>query len=169
MSRYISLLQLLLLNLLTINPSTQGTLLSFEGAAYFSPNCSRPVTLPSKVDLTTGQNPFQVRTDWLDLRKPMWWTEVYGWMSFMPMDRQFNTYPFSLADCISFPTYDPANQLYSYSSDMVDMWNGLDQGISDITRVLRTQYHILAVPPYPVRGWGYHKKFKSWDKARSIA
>ncbi|TFK23362.1 hypothetical protein FA15DRAFT_705528 [Coprinopsis marcescibilis] len=149
--------------------SAQGNILCLEGNLFYSPNCTRKVDLPEPINKNSDRNPFQIGTTWEDLRNPCRWTRAYGWRAFIPIDRHFDVYPLSCAAYIPAPVLNPENDLYSLPSSVVHNWNELDRTIGVITAILSREFDTPTVAPYPVRGWGYHRLFKSLAKARAIS
>jgi hypothetical protein len=66
-----------------------------DGTIFYSPNCNRPAIIPPET--TYSSSPFnQPRLNASLFKQPIWWSEFWGWMSFIPLAPSFTSTPFTL-------------------------------------------------------------------------
>ena len=62
---------------------------------FHSPNCSRPAIIPPQTNYSSP--PFnQPHLNSSMFKQPIWWTEFWGWLSFIPLAPSFTSTPFML-------------------------------------------------------------------------
>ncbi|KAF8801035.1 hypothetical protein BYT27DRAFT_7311486, partial [Phlegmacium glaucopus] len=75
--------------------SNNGCVLLQDGTIFYSPNCNRPVIIPPHTPYSSS--PFtQPRLNASMLKQPIWWSEFWGWVSFIPLALSFTSTPFAL-------------------------------------------------------------------------
>src|SRR5271154_2047782 len=73
--------------------SNNGCVFLQDGTIFYSPNCSRPVIIPPH----TSSSPFiRPRLNASNFKQPIWWSEFWGWLSFIPLAPSFTSAPFAL-------------------------------------------------------------------------
>jgi hypothetical protein len=71
---------------------SQGRAFVQEGTIFYSPNCSRTVLIPARASTLS---PFETnRLEASLFKQPVWWTDVYGWQSFIPLAPSYTSSPF---------------------------------------------------------------------------
>ena len=75
--------------------SNNGSVFFQDGTIFYSPNCSQPaIILPQT---TYSSSPFnQPHLNASMFKQPTWWSEFWGWVSFIPLDLSFTSTPFVL-------------------------------------------------------------------------
>ena len=66
-----------------------------DGTIFYSPNCNRPALIPPET--ANSSPPFnQPRLNADMFKQPIWWSEFWGWISFIPLAPSFTSTPFAL-------------------------------------------------------------------------
>ena len=78
----------------TFDYSNNGRVFLQDGTIFYSPNCSRPAIIPPQT--TYSSPPFnQPRLNPSMFKQPIWWSQFWGWMSFIPLAPSFTSTPFA--------------------------------------------------------------------------
>ena len=73
---------------------SNGSAVIQDGVIYYSPNCTRPVVIPSR-PVYSAPNPFrQPRLNASMFRQPVWWSQGWAWQSFISLAPSFVFTPF---------------------------------------------------------------------------
>lgn len=158
---------------------SEGSAFVREGYLYYSPNCRRQVVINPPV--YGDPSPFKVpRLNVSDFRQPVWWSESWGWMSFIPLAPTFVSYPFepfswvpkvvpievSLQGNPNLPARVVTR--YQMSHTDLDNWKHKESLLVDAARQLRVNHSIAAgIPPVP-SSFGYDRPHRSQAIARCM-
>ena len=75
--------------------SQNGRVFLQDGTIFYSPNCSRLAMIPPHT--ANSSSPFnQPRLNASMFKQPIWWSEFWGWLSFIPLAPSFTSAPFML-------------------------------------------------------------------------
>ena len=75
--------------------SNNGKVCLQDGTLFYSPNCNRPAIIPPQT--TYSSTPFgKPRQNVSMFKQPIWWSEFWGWVSFIPLAPSFMSTPFSV-------------------------------------------------------------------------
>ena len=78
----------------TFDYTNNGRVFLQDGTIFYSPNCNRPAIIPPET--TYSQSPFsQARLNSSMFKQPIWWSEFWGWLSFIPLAPSFTSTPFT--------------------------------------------------------------------------
>ena len=77
---------------------SNGLVFLDNGTIYYSPNCSRTITIPPYESNLSRRYPFCHWTDTIDTYlRPRWWSISAGYLSFLPLVHVFDNFVF---DCL---------------------------------------------------------------------
>ncbi|KAG5348012.1 hypothetical protein C0989_011150, partial [Termitomyces sp. Mn162] len=108
---------------------SSGNIVVYQGDLYYSPNCSRSISLPPQdPKIGTEYSIFQSetsRTD--DFTEPFWWTEAYGWLAFVSRKPSYTGPLFKrLAKVPSLEHVKDGQDQFVLPSEIKDSWVKLD-------------------------------------------
>ncbi|PPQ87862.1 hypothetical protein CVT24_005037, partial [Panaeolus cyanescens] len=135
---------------------------------YYSPNSTAIVPVPAVKD--ANQYRFERRDcDFFRFVQPQWWTEAYGWISFVPVDRfSLNGYFEPLQRSSAVAVHNDQNEFLGWGlADGVSAeWVKLEDEIFSLYFVLakRLQWK-PPIKPTPVHFLGPHKLHKQKSAA----
>ncbi|KAG6849446.1 hypothetical protein H0H93_008472 [Arthromyces matolae] len=153
----------------TLDKSSGSTVL-LKGDLYYSPNSSRLVSLPIQhPSIGTEHTIFHVEcADANDFTEPYFWTEAFGWLSFVPRNP---SYTGPLLDRLSKSTNllqsRPENYQYMYYLDpqIKESWLRLDGWLCYSTSALAQEFNLAAVRPFSPWSLDYDKEQKTHQRA----
>ncbi|KAF5328348.1 hypothetical protein D9619_013349 [Psilocybe cf. subviscida] len=160
---------------------SRGSAFVHEGYLYYSPNSRRTVVIPPP-PLGYGQPPFQKRRlNAADFRQPVWWSEPWGWLSFVPLAPNFLSYPFEplswLPKIVEVEVSANPNSsdprcrktCYTLAYDDHHLWMQKEQQLYDAAHLLRVRHGICGSPPPLPSEFGFHRNHKSRAIAQKMA
>jgi hypothetical protein len=156
---------------------SQGRAFVQEGTIFYSPNCSRTVLIPMQVSTTS---PFYgTRIDASLFKQPVWWTDVYGWQSFIPLAPSFTSSPFEPfcwvpriveVDVLVNPhsTSGERQRRYQMHPDDALLWSERERLIVEAAERIRIWYKIPGNLPPPPSRFNYSRAHKSKGIAKKM-
>jgi hypothetical protein len=156
---------------------TQGRAFVQEGTIFYSPNSSRTVMIPTRA---STNSPFEgVRIDATLFKQPVWWTDVYGWQSFIPLAPSFTSSPFEpfcwmpriievdvLIDPCSYSS--ERQRRYQMHPDDSLKWAQHERLIVEAAEQIRIWFKIPGNLPPPPSRFDYTRAHKSRGIAKKI-
>jgi hypothetical protein len=139
---------------------SNGSAVVQNGVIYYSPNSSRPVVIPPRP--VHSPDPFrQLRLNSFMFKQPIWWSDRWAWLSFIPLAPSFTFTPFQ--PLCAMPRIEELTLLYPGQSgdirrvtryrmveDEIQRWNVEEKRIIQVARVIQLRYGISAsLPPEP--------------------
>ena len=130
---------------------------------YYLPNCADVVNLPPPT-LAQGweKNPILYfhENPSSSVFKPLWWTLLFGWMSFIPKRPQFDGSLLGRLVCIPIQEVEGR---YSMPEDLTNSWKKLEYLICNVITASGAKYKMPAIgPPYP-SARGYQRQHAYWS------
>jgi hypothetical protein len=139
---------------------SNGSAVVQNGVIYYSPNCTRPVIIPSRPVLSS--DPFrQSRLNASMFRQPVWWSYGWAWQSFVPLAPSFVFTPFE-ALCamphieeVEFSFDGPSGQTqreirFRMNECDIRCWFMEEERIVKVARAIQLRYGIPgSLPPKP--------------------
>lgn len=126
---------------------SRGRAFISDGVIYYSPNCSRSVAVPNR----NTSYPFAVGAASLRRHQnPEWWTDAYGFLSFIPNIPSFEGYAFGhLRDYLNnIEEVDaPWGTGYQLEQSKCSAWRYLEDVLIIILHLLKEKF-ILRLKPY---------------------
>lgn len=162
----------------TFDYHANGRVFLQNGTIYYSPNSKRSVTIPPPTVHITS--PFQhARLDVTMFKHPVWWTDVWGWLSFIPLSPSFLSAPFQpfcsmpLIQRVKFATVvandKQLNQIfYKMSDDKIQQWKKYEHLIVQAAQLTRIRYKIPGNSPPKPSSFNYDSPFKSHGTAKRM-
>ena len=140
---------------------SNGSVVVQDGVIYYSPNCTRPVVIPSR-PVYSAPDPFrQPRLNASMFRQPVWWSQGWAWQSFVPLAPSFVFTPFeSLCampriEEVIFSFDGPSGEIeretrYRMNESDIQCWVTEEERIVKVARVIQLRYGIPGnLPPKP--------------------
>lgn len=140
---------------------TNGCAIVQDGVIYYSPNCTRPVVIPSCP--VFASDPFrQPRLNSAMFRQPVWWSDGWAWLSFVPLAPSFTFTPFEplcampRIEEVEFSFVGPSGERKRetrFRMNEVDLqsWVMEAKRIVQVARVIQLRYGIPGnLPPEPL-------------------
>ena len=157
---------------------SNGSAVVQDGVIYYSPNCTRPVVIPSRP--VYSSDPFhQPRLNFSLFKQPVWWTDGWAWLSFVPLAPSFIFTPFE--PLCAMPRIEEV--LFSYpgqtgeirretrfrmNEDGIQRWIVEEKRIIQVARVIQLHYGISAgLPPEPSSSY-YDRAHKTHKIAKRM-
>jgi hypothetical protein len=139
---------------------SNGSAVVQGGIIYYSPNCTRPVVIPSRP--VYSSDPFrQPRLNAFMFKQPVWWSDGWAWLSFIPLSPSFVFTPFE--PLCAMPRIEEVSFSYpGLSGDVGDIrretrfrmsendiqrWVLEEKRIIQVARAIQLRYSISGSPP----------------------
>ncbi|KAH9477530.1 hypothetical protein JR316_0009750 [Psilocybe cubensis] len=150
---------------------SQGSVFLQDGIIYYSPNCNRPVRI--KAPERNHPHPFPERAepDPTSVKHPVWWTDTFGWMSFIPLNPSFISDPFDTftwqPELDVTPSYNtpPGPTLYQLEIHTIKHWRFKEQCLLEAAHKMKLWYHVPASQPPPPSIFKYDEPYTSKEEA----
>ncbi|KAH9479207.1 Enhancer of polycomb-like protein 1 [Psilocybe cubensis] len=155
----------------------QGCVFVQDGTIYCSPNLQRPVVIPPEPGHVVS--PFEgKRLNAAMFKQPVWWSDVFGWLSFVPLAPSFLSYPFE--NLCWIPIIEPLTSKESEDSEKEEHpkyvmqeadrlhWETTERNILCAAHYLRLQHGIPGTSPPPPSFFHYNKPQKSPEILRTM-
>jgi hypothetical protein len=139
---------------------SNGSAVVQNGIIYYSPNCTRPVVIPSRP--VYSSDPFcQPRLNASMFRQPVWWSHGWAWQSFIPLAPSFVFTPFEplcampRIEEVAFSFDGPSGQeqretRFRMNECDIQCWFMEEERIVKVARVIQLRYGIPGnLPPKP--------------------
>ena len=140
---------------------SNGSAVVQGGIIYYSPNCTRPVVIPSRP--VYSSDPFRNRRlDASMFKQPVWWSDGWAWQSFIPLSPSFVFTPFEplcAMPRIEEVTFTYTNEQsedirretrFRMNEDDIRRWSLEEKRIIQVARAIQLRYGISAtLPPEP--------------------
>ncbi|KAF8180869.1 hypothetical protein BJ912DRAFT_929191 [Pholiota molesta] len=130
-----------------------------DGTIFYSPNCSRTVVIPPHA---TTQSPFcHDVLDTKDFKQPVWWTDVYGWQSFIPTSPSYTASPFEpfcwMLRIIQVNVWKSSQHVkrYQMHDDDIFAWRDREKLLTEAAELIRIWFKIPGNMPPPPSNFGY--------------
>jgi len=155
---------------------SNGSVFVQDGTIFYSPNSSRPVVIPSRPD----HNPFyQGRFDASTLKQPVWWSQSWAWLSFVPLAPSFVSAPFEPLCAMprienvtfSFVAQSGERQTESrfrMSEVSIERWFAEEKHLVDAAYIIMLRYGINANAPPKPSSFGFDRTHKSHRVAKRM-
>ena len=147
-----------------------GRVTLLNGDLYYSPNCSRNVSLPDpNVDDGKMHTIFHLDSSRLEhFQEPRWWTATFGWVAFMPLHPVFSGFP--LDRLVHIPRHlTKTNDGYYFDVNLAESWFRLEEYINKASVILNVKYQAPLVRPFSPFACGYRQIHRSHETARFCA
>ncbi|KAF8811665.1 hypothetical protein BYT27DRAFT_7276416 [Phlegmacium glaucopus] len=114
-----------------------------DGTIFYSPNCNRPVIIPPHTPYSSS--PFtQPRLNASMFKQPIWWSEFWGWVSFIPLAPSFTSTPFALFSWM------PWIEQVEMCLDDIYLWKKSEELVVEAARRIQLFFGIQGnAPPTP--------------------
>jgi hypothetical protein len=142
---------------------SNGSVVVQHGIIYYSPNCTRPVVIPPRP--VYSSDPFrQSRLDSSMFKQPIWWSNGWAWLSFIPLSPSFVFTPFeplcamprieevtfSYSGLSGLPGDIRRDTKFRMNEDDIQRWKLEEKRIIQVARVIQLRYGIsCSLPPEP--------------------
>ena len=139
---------------------SNGSAVVQGGIIYYSPNCTRPVIIPSH--LVYSSNPFrQPCLNSSMFKQSLWWSEGWAWLSFVPLVPSFVFTPFEplcampRIEEVTFSYLGQSRDIqretrFRMNEDDIQCWNVEEKQIIQVAHVIQLRYGISSsLPPEP--------------------
>jgi hypothetical protein len=138
--------------------ANNGRVFLQDGTIFYSPNCNRPAVIPPQ----NSHNPFRgTRLNSSMFKQPIWWSEFWGWMSFIPLAPSFTSTPFSIFSWV--PRIEQVEVRFVLPSELegketrfkmtpcdISLWKESEERVVEAARRIQLFFGISgAVPPTP--------------------
>jgi hypothetical protein len=140
---------------------SNGSAVVQNGIIYYSPNCTRPVVISPRPDFSP--DPFrQPRLNASMFKQPLWWSDGWAWMSFVPLAPSFVFTPFeSLCampriEEVTFSFAEPSGEIrretrFRMNEDDIQRWVVEGKRIVQVARAIQLRYGLPgSLPPEPL-------------------
>ncbi|KAF8905269.1 hypothetical protein CPB84DRAFT_1745581 [Gymnopilus junonius] len=153
---------------------TQGSVFLHEGTIYYSPNCCQPVVIPPRTVLVGDPFKSDRHIDASMFKQPVWWTDLYGWLSFVPLSPIFTYAPF--APFCWMPRIErvqiqrgqePEDWFEMHGTDSRE-WQVHEQLIVEAARYLQQHFGVSGNPPVVPLVFHYNHCYKSHGVAKHM-
>jgi hypothetical protein len=149
-----------------------------DGTIYYSPNCSRPAIIPPHT--ANSSSPFkQPRLNVSMFKQPIWWSEFWGWVSFIPLAPSFTSTPFTIfswaprIEQVKVSFLLPSGQeeddiLFKMDPDSIYKWNNAEKLVVEAARRIQLFFGIQGNAPPAPSTFGYNRSHKSHAVAKRM-
>ena len=144
---------------------SKGSAFLHNGTIYYSPNSTRHVVVPTRVDLSVYQ--FTKDNARLDrFQRPQWWTPHYGYLAFVPLNPRFDGAAFGCLREISShirPSYEQPGS-FTLSPEKAAQWMDLEDLLILVSSLVKNNRNFLLGPsihPIAPSYLGYRRLFYS--------
>ena len=133
---------------------SNGLVFLDNGTIYYSPNCSRTITIPPYESNLSRRYPFRHWTDTIDTYlRPRWWSISAGYLSFLPLVHVFDNFVFDClkkVDIVEFRDHN-GQQRWKLEVEKCEQWQVLQDRLILVAHLLRRNYDGLPflLPPPP--------------------
>ncbi|KAF9004254.1 hypothetical protein BDQ17DRAFT_1221239, partial [Cyathus striatus] len=143
---------------------SNGRAIRSKGCVFYSPNATRNIIIPT----CYSENMYLFHSDALlnDIfQKPIWWSDPYGWLSFVPCVPSFMGIFSCLAGapCITCPD---GEHWFGLDEISLHEWSQLESRLMFTYKMLAIKYGTLAITPAPPSFSGYKRKHNTREIAR---
>jgi len=154
--------------------ATRGRVHVINGTIFYSPNSSVDVGSPVGDGHYDGYIFRGFSRSIEDFNKPRWWSDAYGWLSFLPLRPSFSGTPFDRLNV--FPPIVRGERGYRLRQDVVESWGRLENKMIYAAVFMRKRYRQLFVNKYgplpclhppPPSDLGYHLEYRNVRDART--
>ena len=139
---------------------SNGSAVVQNGTIFYSPNCTRPVVIPSR--LVYASDPFhQPHLNTSLFKQPVWWSQGWAWQSFVPLVPSFFFMPFEplcampRIEEVTFSFVGPSGETqretrFRMHEDDIQLWVTEEECITKVAHVIKLRYGIPGnLPPKP--------------------
>jgi hypothetical protein len=158
---------------------SNGSVVVQNGIIYYSPNCTRAVVISPRP--VYSPDPFrQPRLNSSMFKQPIWWSDGWAWLSFIPLAPSFVFTPFECLCAMprieevtfSYPgQYDDVirrETRFRMNEDDIQRWNLEEKRIIQVARVIQLRYGIsCSLPPEP-SSFHYDRAHKTHKLAKRM-
>ena len=140
---------------------SNGSAVVQDGVIYYSPNCTRPVIIPSR-PVYSDSDPFRPsRLDASMFKQPVWWSRGWAWQSFIPLAPSFVFTPFeSLCampriEEVAFSFDGPSGEIrretrFRMNEYDIQCWFMEEERVVKVAQAIQLRYGINgSLPPKP--------------------
>ncbi|KIM35115.1 hypothetical protein M413DRAFT_79731 [Hebeloma cylindrosporum] len=157
----------------------QGKVVIQHGTIFYSPNCTRAVNIPPQP--THSSDPFkQPRLNTSMFKQPVWWSQDWAWLSFIPLAPSFLFTPFE--PLCMMPRIEPVKVYFKYDScaepreethfkmpdDDIKAWLKEEERIVKLAHVMKLRYGISATTPPKPSSFHFDRAHKSHAIAKRM-
>ena len=139
---------------------SNGSAIVQNGMIFYSPNCTRTVVIPDRP--VYPSDPFrQHRLNSSMFKQPVWWSDGWSWMSFVPLAPSFVFAPFEplcampRIEEVDFSFPGPSGELqterrFKMNESDIQQWVSVEKSIIQVARAIQLRYGIPGnLPPEP--------------------
>jgi hypothetical protein len=156
---------------------SQGHAFVQEGTIFYSPNCSRTVLIPTEA---STHSPFNLKhLDASEFKQPVWWTDVYGWQSFIPLAPSYTSSPFEpfcwmprIVEVSALVDPKSASGIrerrYEMHPDDCIVWTKREKLLVEAAELIRIWFKIPGNMPPPPSRFNYSRAHKSYRIAKRM-
>jgi hypothetical protein len=158
--------------------SKNGHVFLQEGTIFYSPNCTRLAIIPPH--MPNSSSPFnQPRLNTSMFKQPIWWSEFWGWLSFIPLAPSFLSAPFTLFSwmpriekvdvTVHLPSGLEANETrFKMSLEDILQWKKSEELVVDAARRIQLFFGIQGTPPPAPSTFHYDRPHKTYAVAKRM-
>ena len=147
-----------------------------NGTIFYSPNCSRLVKIPP----SCNNEPFkQARLNISMFKQPVWWSDNWGWQSFIPLAPSFTSSPFETfcwmprIQTVNVFCKQPSGEMemekrYKMAEDDIWKWKRHENLLTEAAHIIQLQYKIPSNNPPLPSSFNYDKPHKTVNFAKKM-
>ncbi|KAF9472480.1 hypothetical protein BDN70DRAFT_818581 [Pholiota conissans] len=154
---------------------SQGRAFVQDGTIFYSPNCSRTVVVPASESIQSPFNHEHLNAS--IFRQPVWWSDVYGWQSFIPLAPSYASVPFEPfcwmpriveADVLVDGNSCMMEKRFQMNSKDYSIWTEQERLLTEAAQRIRIWYKIPGTLPPAPSMFHYGQMHKSRGVARRM-
>ncbi|KDR76619.1 hypothetical protein GALMADRAFT_67036, partial [Galerina marginata CBS 339.88] len=132
---------------------------------FYSPNCNRAVDIP--LQSLYAPDPFKHgRLNVSMFKQPVWWSQSWAWMSFIPLAPSFLFTPFE--PLCAMPRIEETEIRFRMAEDDIERWIKEEERIVKLAHVIKLRYGISGVPPPKPSSFHFDRAHKSHPIAKRM-
>lgn len=149
---------------------SRGKAYLIDGDLFYSPNSHRDILrVPlNKTKNDIVRNPFVRDHQYPKLsivQMPRWWSPAFGWMSFIPLNPDFNHVPFDRLRIIPTELTRTENE-FGLDEETMHSWLKLQKFLYSVTCSLNSRYKVTVIRPHFPSAYNFTSLHNSNRKAR---
>ena len=158
---------------------SNGSAFVQDGVIYYSPNCTRPVVIPSP-PVYSVSDPFrQPRLNASMFGQPIWWSYGWAWLSFVPLAPSFAFTPFECLcampriEEVAFSFDGPSGEIqretrFRMNEYVIQSWVTEEERIVEVAQVIQLRYGIPGNSPPKPSSFHFDRAHKSHRIAKRM-
>ncbi|KJA21890.1 hypothetical protein HYPSUDRAFT_55211 [Hypholoma sublateritium FD-334 SS-4] len=158
----------------------RGSAFVDNGRLYYSPNCSRPVVIPLRGPFSESTSPFtRRRLAFSDFLQPVWWSQSWSWLSFVPLQPTYTSFPFEpltwmppvvlVQVAISNSSGEQEiKEMFKMQEDVAFTWLEREQLLVSAANKIRLKHGISSTTPPLPSSFGFARAHKSHALAKQM-